>query len=696
MKIDIYFTKSVSADLSTSSQLSSPVITLSLINRMGLDGKSAYEVALDNGFEGSEEEWLESLTKLSPEADTIAHQAAADAAEAIEKAESALSSAQSAVTASNAAASQAQNAAESSSDAAQSAQEAADKADAATNSAAQANQKAESALTIAQSAAEDATTAVVTAQNAEQSATAASTAANNALQSTSAAAVSAANAQSAAEQAVENATSAQAIAQEASQNAAGATATAQQALQKSESALTTSQSASQVAEDASTAAQNAVETANTASTTANNALQSTSEAAAAAASALSAAEQASQNATNAQTAAQEAAQSAENALAAATAATDAATESQENSAIAVETATQALEATTNLDNEIDQVYNTLLQEIQNIETGGSSEPETPKNTGVSTYGGFYTGVSPLALSGNMGVEILFSTGDNITASQYVFTMGSAESLMVSNGKIVFTYSSTLSVDLCADAKPNSSYHFLLTFASDTKLVEIFLNGALQDSRTFITWSTNITGLRFGKGTTFQGVIHHCRFFSDVPTDSIIAELWNYGKPDSYTLPDSLRTENGGICKAEFLPEGISDGLWTDTSENAYQFQASGTVTPSQVVPQELGTINLSTGLISDIGNVNTSISVPAGYRIDQLVFTSYNESAMTGISISDNGTSSVLLETASLAAGGSFLTNPSATGYTYIHGGNTLSITAAGNTINGCQIDVTAVWLRVR
>ena len=27
----------------------------------GIDGKSAYEIAVDNGFEGTEEEWLESL-----------------------------------------------------------------------------------------------------------------------------------------------------------------------------------------------------------------------------------------------------------------------------------------------------------------------------------------------------------------------------------------------------------------------------------------------------------------------------------------------------------------------------------------------------------------------------------------------------------------------------------------------------------
>lgn len=32
----------------------------------GLDGKSAYQIALENGFEGTEEEWLESLEGYSP------------------------------------------------------------------------------------------------------------------------------------------------------------------------------------------------------------------------------------------------------------------------------------------------------------------------------------------------------------------------------------------------------------------------------------------------------------------------------------------------------------------------------------------------------------------------------------------------------------------------------------------------------
>ena len=31
------------------------------ISEEGLEGKSAYDIAVDNGFEGTEEEWLESL-----------------------------------------------------------------------------------------------------------------------------------------------------------------------------------------------------------------------------------------------------------------------------------------------------------------------------------------------------------------------------------------------------------------------------------------------------------------------------------------------------------------------------------------------------------------------------------------------------------------------------------------------------------
>ena len=41
-------------------------VSESIANVDGLKGKSAYEIAVDNGFSGSEQEWLESLKGLTP------------------------------------------------------------------------------------------------------------------------------------------------------------------------------------------------------------------------------------------------------------------------------------------------------------------------------------------------------------------------------------------------------------------------------------------------------------------------------------------------------------------------------------------------------------------------------------------------------------------------------------------------------
>jgi len=39
-----------------------PINSAPIVDRsVGADGKSAYEIAVDNGFEGTEKEWLESL-----------------------------------------------------------------------------------------------------------------------------------------------------------------------------------------------------------------------------------------------------------------------------------------------------------------------------------------------------------------------------------------------------------------------------------------------------------------------------------------------------------------------------------------------------------------------------------------------------------------------------------------------------------
>ncbi len=41
-------------------------VSESIANADGFQGKSAYEIAVDNGFSGSEQEWLESLKGITP------------------------------------------------------------------------------------------------------------------------------------------------------------------------------------------------------------------------------------------------------------------------------------------------------------------------------------------------------------------------------------------------------------------------------------------------------------------------------------------------------------------------------------------------------------------------------------------------------------------------------------------------------
>ena len=48
----------IDADLSAKDKTH---IELQIIGKRGQDGKSAYEIAVENGFKGTEQEWLESL-----------------------------------------------------------------------------------------------------------------------------------------------------------------------------------------------------------------------------------------------------------------------------------------------------------------------------------------------------------------------------------------------------------------------------------------------------------------------------------------------------------------------------------------------------------------------------------------------------------------------------------------------------------
>lgn len=308
---------------------------------VGIQGLSAYEVALKNGFVGTEAEWLYYLAEQSNDyaaASALAAQQAQIAAETAQAnavdAQAAAELAEAAAITAKTDAVVAQNAAESAESGAQSSEansmtykNAALAAQQSSESAASSSGNARDGAVLAQTASEQARDAAINAKNAAvvaqnaaeiantnaQDAKTAAQAAKTAAESASATATTAKNDAVTAKLAAETAnTSAQA----ASTNAQTAKTAAETANTAAQSAKTAAQSAQSAAESANTAAQSAktsAETANTNAQSANTAAQAAKTSAetanTAAQAAKTAAETAATNAGTSATSAQAAAAS---------------------------------------------------------------------------------------------------------------------------------------------------------------------------------------------------------------------------------------------------------------------------------------------------------------------------------------------------------------------------------------------------
>lgn len=228
-------------------------------------GYSAYQIALQNGFVGTEQEWLDSLK-----------QPAVDAAEvALEAAETATQAADSATEAAVLANQQAANAQSAGNYATQAGQYAVAAGDAATEAAGDANSSAISAT----QAAEEATTAATSANQAAIEADQASTAANQAATTANTAADNATTAAQSANEAAEGVGQAIQDTENATQAAILATNGANQAATDANNAATSANQNAEEASNAATAANQAATAAVSSSEMANEAAQNAYEAA---------------------------------------------------------------------------------------------------------------------------------------------------------------------------------------------------------------------------------------------------------------------------------------------------------------------------------------------------------------------------------------------------------------------------------
>ena len=356
------------------------------VRPMIADGKSAYEIAVEHGFKGTEEEWLASLdyetseefnslaAQVKEDANTtssnrttveqLATQVQENAAQASSSAtsaqESATSASSSAVQAneSKLAASASAAAAEESNQSAithanqakgysDNAKTSSDNADAVKTTveqlAGQARTYSNEANEAAQSALEAAESALEAAESANQSSISAGASATSAGQS-------ATSASKAASSATEAATNAEQSAQSAADSAQSARQFATSASQSANSASESAESAQQSATSAQESAISAGESATSAGESAESALQAegfATQAQTSATQAASSASQASQSATNAAKSETNSANSASEAAGSAAAAQQSASSAEANAQIATTKAQEAITSATN-------------------------------------------------------------------------------------------------------------------------------------------------------------------------------------------------------------------------------------------------------------------------------------------------------------------------------------------------------------
>ena len=349
------------------------------VRPMIADGKSAYEIAVEHGFKGTEEEWLASLDyETSEEFNNLAAQVKEDAnttssnrttveqlatqvQENAAQASSSATSAQESATSASSSAVQANESKLAASASATAAEESnqsaithANQAKGYSDNAKTSSDNADAVKTTVEQLAEQARTHSNEANEAAQSALEAAERANQSSISASASATSAGQSATSASEAASSATEAATNAEQSAQSAADSTQSAKQfAASASQSANRASESAESAQQSATSAQESAIsagESATSAGESAESALQAegfATQAQTSATQAASSASQASQSATNAAKSETSSANSASEAAGSAASAQQSASSAEANAQIATTKAQEAITSATN-------------------------------------------------------------------------------------------------------------------------------------------------------------------------------------------------------------------------------------------------------------------------------------------------------------------------------------------------------------
>ena len=458
-------------------------------------------------------------------------------------------------------------------------------------------------------------------------------AAKNATESATTATEGAVAAAAMANTATGAATTATTAANRAAAEATAAAGNATTAATEADDAATAANAAAASATGAATAANDAAGAADAAAEDATHAAESVGTAVEDAASAAKAANAATEAATTATTAANNAAAEATAAAGNATTAATEATNAANAANIAAEGIDGKIAGKADLDPATGFVKSSQIAPLQG------------RQTGVNTTDGYFSSDAPaLLFEGDRTHEICFTTGDDVTTDQRLFTTArgsqSNVQLFVSNGSMYAYIGSQLMN--AGRVSPETSYHVLLSVDVANTTGKVYVNGVLTNQTSVFPNYQNANVYIVGRLTSayiFKGIVRFHRIFNYALTASEVATLWNGGEPERYMLPLSGEMRTGLV--AEYIAAGLLADKWRDTSGAGLDLPYVPTATGGtaelsyQSVPNQ-GEIVIDSGIFfTDIaeGTANKRIDVPRGYVALAVAVYNYNASVLTNVTV---------------------------------------------------------------
>lgn len=196
-------------------------------------------------------------------------------------------------------------------------------------------------------------------------------------------------------------------------------------------------------------------------------------------------------------------------------------------------------------------------------------PLEGRQTGVNTSDGYFTSDAPaLLFEGDRTHEMCFTTGDDVTTDQRLFTTArgsqSNVQLFVSNGSMYAYIGSQLMN--AGRVSPETSYHVLLSVDVANTTGKVYVNGVLTNQTSVFPNYQNANVYIVGRLTSayiFKGIVRFHRIFNYALTASEVVDLWNGGEPERYMLPLSGEMRTGLV--AEYIAAGLLADKWRDTS-----------------------------------------------------------------------------------------------------------------------------------